>query len=152
VNFRIPSVTSLAVMLLLVLWSCQEAPPVEIPGEFASAPQATRRPADGTVHLVRLVQRGHQYTFEPAELIVQSGDVVRFVLAGPQPESVAFDTAAATGAAADFVRDRSLHLGVLMIEPGQVYEVSFAGAPPGSYPFFSIPHAEQGMRGSIEVR
>ena len=76
---------------------------------------------------------------------------MRFVLAGPQPESVAFDTAVAEGPPVDFIRDRSLHLGVLLLEPGQTYDVSFVDAPPGTYPYVSIPHAVQGMRGVVQV-
>jgi len=103
------------------------------------------------VHLVRLVQRGDQYAFEPAHFSIPSGDVLRFVLAGPQPESVAFDPGAATPEAAAFIRERSLHLGTLLVEPGQAYDVSFRDAPVGQYPFVSVPHGLQGMKGMVEV-
>ena len=49
------------------------------------------RPTDGgAVHLVRLVQRGDAYAFDPSDIAIASGDVVRFVMTGSQPESVAF--------------------------------------------------------------
>ena len=52
---------------------------------------------------------------------------------------------------ADYIRQQGLDRGVLLTEPGSAHDVSFHAAPPGSYPFHSVPHAAQGMRGSIQV-
>jgi plastocyanin len=114
--------------------------------------QRITSPADGgSVHLVGIVQRGDQYAFEPAELSIRSGDVVRFIMAGSQPESIVFDPVEATAEAADFVRNNALHHGVLMTDAGQTYDVLFPAAPPGRYPFRSLPHAEHGMVGVVTV-
>ncbi|HUE95156.1 MAG TPA: plastocyanin/azurin family copper-binding protein [Longimicrobiaceae bacterium] len=110
------------------------------------------RPGDGgEVHLVRLVQRGDSYAFDPAELTIAPGDVVRFVTTGSQPESVAFQPDGATAEAAEFIRSHGLDRGALLTEPGDDYDVTFPEAPPGYYPFQSLPHAGYGMRGTIRV-
>ena len=53
--------------------------------------------------------------------------------------------------AASFIRGHSLHLGVLLTDPGQAYDVAFTGAPPGRYPFLSRPHVGRGMRGEVVI-
>lgn len=111
----------------------------------------TRPVADGSVHIVRLLQRGDQYAFDPDVVTVSSGDVLRFVMVGSQPESIVFDPNEATAEAGEFIRSNQLHLGVLLTDAGQVYEVSFLDAPVGRYPFVSLPHAVHGMRGVVDV-
>ncbi|MEX2571550.1 MAG: plastocyanin/azurin family copper-binding protein [Gemmatimonadota bacterium] len=131
---------------------------LEVPGTGGpenSGPQPLERitePAEsGAVHLVRLVQRGDEYGFEPMQLSIAPGDVLRFVMVGAQPESVAFDPGRATPEAAQFIRANSLHLGALLTDPGQAYDVSFHDAPPGRYPFVSLPHRASGMQGVVVV-
>jgi plastocyanin len=111
----------------------------------------TRAANGGAVHLVRLIQRGDQYAFDPSELAVRRGDVVRFVMGGSQPESVVFDPVAASPEAGEFIRTNSLHMGVLLTQPGQAYDVSFQDAPPGRYPFLSLPHQPHEMTGVVQV-
>jgi len=133
-----------------------EAPPAAAPH---AAPDPTpevllriTRPADsGSVHLVRVSRSDSGSGFDPAEIAIPQGDVVRFVMAGARPESVAFDPVDATPEAAEYIRSRRLHLGILMTEPGEVYDVPFPDAPPGRYPFRSLPRAEQGMGGVVIV-
>ncbi len=142
-----------ATTLILLAVACTGAPPTETPVEAANdlLDRITRPGDGGAVHLVRIVQHGDSYAFDPARLAIPSGDVVRFVMAGSQPESVAFDIGQATPEAGAFIRANSLHLGVLLVEAGQAYDVTFRGAPAGSYPFHSIPHAARGMRGLVQV-
>jgi plastocyanin len=140
---------------LLSLPGCGgEAPALEASpeDERPNALERITRPTEGgQVHLVRLVQRGNRYAFEPAEISIPAGDVVRFVMVGGQPESVAFDTAQASPEAAQFIRANQLHRGVLMTDTGQAYDVPFPDAPPGIYPFVSLPHGSQGMKGTVTV-
>ena len=143
-------------LVLGVVGGCTDElsiPSVSI-GESAPEPlESITRPAeDGTVHLVRLVQRGDRYAFEPAELTIPSGDVVRFVMAGSQPESVVFEAPSEDPEIATFIRSRGLQHGVLLTDAGQAHDVSFRDAPPGRYPFLSLPHASQGMRGAVTVQ
>ncbi len=145
----------LVALVALLLSGCepgaQPAPEAERDPGPEVLQRITRPVAGATVHLVRLVQRGDQYAFEPAVIRASPGDVVRFVMAGTQPESVAFEAAAASDSAAVFIRTHSLHLGVLLTDAGQAYDVSFADAPIGRYPFVSVPHAIQGMRGEVLI-
>lgn len=146
--------SAIAFGLALLTTACSEPAADDQYSELPPAivDRITRPGEGGAVHLVRIIQRGEIYEFQPNRIAIPSGDVVRFVHAGIQPESIAFDTIAATPkAAADFIRSRSLHFGVLLVEPGQAYDVSFVDAPPGVYPFVSRPHAERGMRGVVVV-
>lgn len=106
----------------------------------------------GAVHFVRLVQRADRYAFEPSELTIPPGDVVRFVMVGGKPESIAFaPDESSPRAAADFIREHSLHLGVLLTEAGQAYDVAFRDAPAGRYAFRSLPRDSEGMHGVVIV-
>lgn len=108
-------------------------------------------PGRGAVHIVRLVAHGDRYSFEPDEVHVGAGEIVRFVHTDHQPESIAFDLAGAPEGGAEFLVRQNLATGPLLTTPGAVYDVSLEGAPPGVYPFFSVPHAEFGMRGRVHV-
>lgn len=140
--------------LTVVLTGCAEEFPPEPSADHPSdvLERITRGAENGEVHLVRLVQSGDRYRFDPDRIIVAPGDVVRFVMEGSQPESVVFDSVEGASQAAAFVRENQLHLGVLLTRAGEAYDVDFAGAPTGSYPFRSIPHAGHGMTGIVEVR
>jgi plastocyanin len=147
------SLARLVVLLVLLpLPGCDE-PEQPSPAQPADTllSRIARPVEQGSAVLVRMTVEGDRYAFAPAEVTVRPGDVVRFVLTGPQPESVAFDTAGASPEAAAFVRNRGLARGPLLTRPGQVYEASFRDAPPGRYSFFSIPHASFGMRGTVVV-
>jgi plastocyanin len=141
----------------LLLGACdREPPPLAAGGDPDPAAEVYDRitgPGDGgEVHFIRLLQRPDQYAFDPAESTIPSGDVVRFVMVGGKPESVVFDPAGATPAeAAEFVLANGLHFGVLLTEAGQAYDVPFRDAPSGRYPFRSVPHEAEGMRGVVVV-
>ncbi|HET7273836.1 MAG TPA: plastocyanin/azurin family copper-binding protein [Longimicrobiaceae bacterium] len=109
----------------------------------------TRPAENGQVHLVRIVGRAPDYAFEPAEIRIEQGDVVRFVHTGYQPESVAFLWRQSSPAAAEFLQTAGVTDGILLTSPGQIYDVDFDGAPPGLYQFMSTTHPA--MTGVVEV-
>lgn len=111
----------------------------------------TDSPDGSRVHLVRMVASGDSASFTPAELTVQEGDLVRFVMGSSKPESVTFEVDGLAPDAVEFVRTQGLRTGELLTGSGQVYDVSFRGAPPGRYPFRSLPHGDRGMRGVVIV-
>jgi plastocyanin len=119
--------------------------------EASSAALAAPPPARGDLHFVRLVARVDSYAFEPDEVRIRPGDVVRFVNTGYQPESVAFDAGEATPEVRQFLQLHGLVAGPLLTGPGAFFDVSFENAPPGAYPFSSVPHRAQGMRGRVIV-
>jgi hypothetical protein len=41
--------------------------------------------------------------------------------------------------------------GPMMMQPNQVYRVSFAGAPQGTYDYFCLPHQALGMKATLIV-
>jgi plastocyanin len=141
-----------ALLAVLSLGGCDRAGgPLEEASDTELVDRLTTAPRGVNVHLVRMVHRGDAYTFEPDEIEVRSGDLVRFVMDSPQPESVAFGMDGLSPEAAEFVRQHDLASGVLLTSAGEVYDVSFRDAPPGRYPFRSIVHAERGMTGAVVV-
>lgn len=150
----------LVVLGLVALAACgRERAPTDAESDVTdlSLPEQTSQalsvPAgtQGSLHFVRLVARGDRYGFEPNELRIRGGDVVRFVHTDHQPESVAFDAASVPPDIRSFVLDHGFHSGLLLTEPGAFMDVPFVDAPPGEYPFFSIPHRVHGMVGTIVV-
>ncbi|CAN5706573.1 hypothetical protein BH23GEM8_BH23GEM8_13350 [soil metagenome] len=141
-----------ALVAVLTLGACDRASgPVEESSETELLDRLTTAPQGVNVHLVRMVSRGDSYAFEPDEVEVRRGDLVRFVMDSPQPESVSFDEDGLSPEAAEFVRLQDLGHGELLTSSGEVYDVSFRDAPPGRYPFRSIIHAERGMTGVVVV-
>jgi plastocyanin len=138
-------------LAVLTLGACDRASRVDEATETELVDRLTTAPRGVNVHLVRMVHRGDTHAFEPEEIEVRSGDLVRFVMDSPQPESVAFGIDGLPPEAAEFVRQHDLGSGVLLTSAGEVYDVSFRDAPPGRYPFRSIVHADRGMTGVVVV-
>lgn len=139
--------------LLFVLAGCGRGDPPadadrQTPGAGALSAPA---PGDGAVHIVRLVARGDQYGFEPEEVRIREGEVVRFVQTGYQAESVAFDLEAAPAGSMEVLAGHDVLHGPLLTEPGVFFDVVFDGAPPGTYPFFSVANRDRGMQGRVVV-
>jgi plastocyanin len=143
-------VARLLILAGLLLGGCDRVPGVDGPAEEGDdLLDRISRPAGGQVHLVRLVDGRGDHRFDPAEIVIGPGHVVRFVMAGSVPESVAFEATGASPEAANYIHEHGFHRGVLLTEPGQAVDVSFADAPPGRYPFVSVP---RGVRGVVVVR
>lgn len=143
-----------ALMLVLVGASgCSSSPPP--PAEMDEGElvlRAITEPVEsGSVHRIRMTQQGDRYAFSPSEVTVRPGDVVRFVMVGGQPESVVFDPTDLGEDQAGFITSTGLDQAILLTDPGSTLDASFRDAPPGDYPFRSVPHHESGMRGSVHV-
>lgn len=143
-------------MFALLIASCGEgaSPAGEMPAGDPSIELVTEitRPVRGAnVRLVRMPTGGADPAFEPPEIQIRRGDVVRFVQVAARPESVAFDTTGLPAELAAFVRERNLTAGVLLLSPGEVHDVRFSGAPSGRYPFYSLTRAPEGIRGAVIV-
>ena len=97
------------------------------------------------------------YRFEPASITARVGDVVRFVNVSGGPHNVAFwPDRIPAGAAATLQKNMGQTIGplsgALIIEPNEVYAISLAGLPAGTYNYYCLPHQAMNMTGRIRVR
>lgn len=114
------------------------------------APTASVTPdAGGTVHTVRMVSTngGASGVFEPAQLTVKKGDVIRWVMAdGVVMHNVSFTSAQGNPAGAQLPADSPY-----LTQQDQSYEAKIE-AGPGTYNYVCVPHQAMGMTGSITVQ
>jgi plastocyanin len=154
--------TSMVAGLAVVLAACggekktQEQPAA---GDSAGAapPAAAAPAATGKTHDVNMVLDGSKYKYDPDNLTIQSGDVVRYHNKSGGPHNVSFWPDSIPKGAADVLTknmpDQMAPLeGPLLTEPDAVYQVSFAGAPKGEYRVYCLPHLALGMRGKVTVQ
>jgi plastocyanin len=154
--------TSMVAGLAVVLAACggekktQEQPAA---GDSAGAapPAAAAPAATGKTHDVNMVLDGSKYKYDPDNLTIQSGDVVRFHNKSGGPHNASFWPDSIPKGASDVLTknmpDQMAPLeGPLLTEPDAVYQVSFAGAPKGDYKFYCLPHLALGMRGKLTVQ
>lgn len=122
-------------------------------GQPAAAPAAM-----GPVVEVKMTGDGStKAAFEPNTLTVAPGTTVRFINVSGFPHNVAFyaDSIPAGAAAAlnAGMPNRMDNLsGPFLIGPNETYDVSFAGAPAGSYRSYCLPHIALGMAMTIKVQ
>ena len=125
------------------------------PAEAAPAGQTPA--ATGAVHEVAMDFDGKKGTFSPTELTIKAGDAVRFVVKSGPPHNVAFsaDSIPAGGATvltAAMTETMAPLAGPMKIGIGEAYEISFAGAPAGTYKYHCTPHVPFGMHATIVVQ
>lgn len=109
----------------------------------------SRARAQSTPHLisVRIVDKpGGQFAFEPALIVAQRGDTVRFIQASTAPHNVHFKTTpkgAKLGTATS---------GPYLIAPNATYDVIVdARFVDGTYGLICDPHESVGMRATMTV-
>ncbi len=87
-----------------------------------------------------------EYVFEPAEITVAPGTIVRFELTGVTPHNVEFK---------DVPKGTNLgdaQFGPFLITTGQVYEITIDERfAPGKHEYVCTPHEMMGMTGVIIV-
>ena len=111
----------------------------------------------GATHEVRMIGDAQGFRFEPANIAIRSGDVVRFIVVEGGPHNVTFD-----GSKLESNMQNRLNQNIaekmgplsstMATEPGEAITVSFAGIQPGQYPYYCAPHMSLGMRGQITVQ
>lgn len=158
-------VTSLAAGLLLAVAACggeKKAPEQTAAADTgaAVAPTPSAQQAmtgSGTTVDVNMDFDGKVGKFDPANVTIKAGDVVRFHNHSGGPHNVAFDKdsipaggeAALNGAMKDVIAPLT---GPMLVQPDQTYEISFAGAPAGVYHVHCTPHLAFNMRGTVTVQ
>jgi manganese oxidase len=98
---------------------------------------------------VRMMDEGGVMKFEPANIDVRRGDVVKFVLDGTMPHNVQFvrNTAPANVEIGDY------WVGPFLSKPGEVYEIAIDDRfIDGAYDFVCAPHVAMNMTGTLNVR
>ena len=132
----------------------QEAQP---PAAQPAAPAAAPAPA-GPVLEVKMTGNGSTVAaFEPKTLSIKPGTVVRFINVSGGPHNVAFygdsiPAGAASALNAGMANRMDNLSGPFVIQPNETYDVSFAGAPTGTYKGFCLPHVALGMNITITVQ
>jgi plastocyanin len=161
--------TSMVAGMTLVLAACggeqksggadqqSTASPDQQPAASADAPAANAPAGTGKTHDVKMVLEGSKYKFDPENLTIQSGDVVRYHNVSGGPHNVSFWADSIPSGAADPLKKNMPNQmapleGPLLTEPNAVYQVSFAGAPKGEYKYYCLPHLALGMKAKLSVQ
>src|SRR5215210_925743 len=118
----------------------------------AAAPAGT-----GKTHDVNMVLDGSKYKFDPDNLTIKSGDVVRYHNKSGGPHNVSFWPDSIPSGAADVLNKNMPNQmaplqSPLETEPDAVYQISFAGAPKGVYKYYCLPHLALGMKAKLTVQ
>lgn len=110
---------------------------------------ASRASAQASPHLVlvKMVDKPNaQFAFEPAAVVAQRGDTVRFIQSSSAPHNVHFEKTpkgSKLGAATS---------GPYLIGQGKTYDLVIdARFTDGTYEFVCDPHESMGMRGTLTV-
>jgi plastocyanin len=132
-------------------------------GTHADGRVAVARDANGSAAttgrtmIVRMVGDAKGMRFEPKNITITRGDVIRFVNVSGGPHNVAFDAAKIPAAAksslsAAMPNQISPLVGALVTAPNAAYTISFTNVPAGTYPYFCTPHLVLGMTGVITIK
>ncbi|HXV90511.1 MAG TPA: plastocyanin/azurin family copper-binding protein [Gemmatimonadales bacterium] len=150
------TVTKLAAVLALGALACGGEKPQAQP-EQAPAAQEQAAPA-GPVVEVQMTGTTTAPVFEPAALTIAPGTTVRFINVAAGPHNISFwgDSipagAAAVLNAAMAGRTMGDLAGMMVTQPNETFDVSFAGAPTGLYKGYCLPHLALGMTIDITVQ
>jgi plastocyanin len=110
----------------------------------------------GNTVTIEMIGSSNGYSFKPANVTIKVGDSVKWVMVSGGPHNVTFDAngipagSQATLAAAMPTPMMPL-TGPLLSADNATYTVSFAGAKPGLYKFYCLPHQALNMMGTITV-
>ncbi len=124
-------------------------------GTSIAPPSSLMAPAP--VVNVRMTGNGStRAAYEPSTLTIKSGTIVRFINASGGPHNVTFyadsiPPGAAAALRAGMPNPMSDLTGPLLTTPNQTYDVSFKGAPAGTYEVYCLPHLALGMKITIRV-
>lgn len=118
----------------------------------AQAPAAPAVP----VHEVRMELVNGKYRYEPVSLTIRAGDMVRWINVSGGPHNVQFKKdnipAGSQAVLNAAMKGRLVDLGGPYIKDSlATYQVSFAGAPTGTYAYLCTPHAPMGMVAALTV-
>lgn len=158
---------SLAAGLALVVAACggekktsEQAPSATPSTEAAPAGGAAAPAGGGAAHDVDMVLDGSSYKYVPAQLTIKSGDVVHFHSKSGGAHNVQFYPDSIPANVPDPIKALAVAppekggsiVSESMKTEGETFDLSFAGAPTGTYKMFCAPHHALGMVGAITVQ
>ena len=133
-------------------------PAATTPAPATPAAPATAASARAAIVEVKMTGDGTtKAAFEPATLAIATGTTVRFLNVSGGPHDIAFwaDSVPKGGAAAlkkGMANQISDLMGPFLQQPNDKYDVSFAGAPAGTYRGYCLPHLALAMKIAITVK
>ena len=122
-------------------------PIVVVMGVLFVLPVEDRTSTQGKTVIVKMVDKSAtEFSFEPADITVKQGDVIRFVQTSTMPHNVEFrDGPEGTELNGDRV-------GPYLLTPDETYEVSIDSRfATGVHKYVCTPHEFMGMVGTITV-
>jgi plastocyanin len=128
------------------------------PNGAASATPAAEPAGGGPVVEVKMTGDGtSKAAFEPATLTIKAGTTVRFMNVSGGPHNIAFYSDSIPKGGADALKKGMANAmsdltGPFLTQPNEKYDVSFAGAPAGTYKGYCMPHVAFGMKITIKVQ
>lgn len=144
--------------LILSLAVCSLVVVSRADGQVAFAPDANVSTATAAATVtVRMVGDAKGFRYEPKNITINRGDVIRFVNVSGGPHNVAFDPEKIPAAAkaplkAAMPNQVAPLSGPFLTAPNAAYTISFANVPAGTYPFYCTPHLALGMTGVITIK
>jgi plastocyanin len=126
------------------------------PNGAASATPAAE-PAGAVVEVKMTGDGTSKAAFEPATLTIKAGTTVRFLNVSGGPHNIAFFSDSIPKGGADVLKKGMANAmsdltGPFLMQPNEKYDVSFAGAPTGTYKGYCMPHVAFGMKITIKVQ
>ncbi len=110
------------------------------------------------VHEIRMEANPEKeiFRFSPAQVSARPGDVLLFRAVSGTPHSIVFESGGLSGPAHEALNGalgrRSGDLSSPLLTPnGAEYRLVVPALPPGSYPFFCLPHRAYDMRGVLQI-
>lgn len=112
--------------------------------------------AGATVN-VQMIGDAKGMRFEPAKITIHVGDAVTWIDAGAVPHNVAFWADSIPAKEKDKLQaamPKTMQplTGPMILAANEKYTISFAGAVPGVYKYYCLPHLALGMVGTITVQ
>ncbi len=150
--------TAFGVLLALGAMACGgEKKADQTQTQTPAAQPAAAQPAGPVVEVKMTGNGSTQAAFVPATLTIAPGTTVRFINVSGGPHNIAFyGDSIPSGAAAVLnagMANRMDNLsGPFLTTPNENYDVSFVGAPAGTYKGFCLPHVALGMKIAITVK
>jgi len=149
---------ALGVLVALGALACGgEKKPDQTQSQTPAAQPAAAQPAGPVVEVKMTGNGSTQAAYVPNTLTIAPGTTVRFINVSGGPHNVAFyGDSIPSGAAAALnagMANRMDNLsGPFLTTANENYDVSFAGAPTGTYKGYCLPHVALGMKLTITVK